>query len=189
MWPIFKSGRTKQETREVSHIKLKLKTKRWSPSLFCRLNLVEMLMPIQLPVVTLILVGNGKMTTNFLPAIPVTGTFKVNSGTPSIKNAHQLFYPLKLGTTWLALANVTITNTMRGGSSIGLECRGLYSLATLKSWDHQVNNPRLAYWRMREHTEQTQAIAAEVVLDPSACQLPDRRMGPFKTIQPQIHPM
>lgn len=34
-----------------------------------------------------------------LPAIPVTGVFKVNSGTPSIKNARQLFYPLKLDTT------------------------------------------------------------------------------------------
>lgn len=74
-----------------------------------------------------------------LPGIPVTSTFKVNSGTPSIKNAHQLFYALKLGTMWLALANVTVTHTMRGGASIGLECRGLYSLATL--W-----NPETTRW-------------------------------------------
>lgn len=49
-----------------------------------------------------------------------------------------------------------------------------------------MNNTKLAYWRRRDHTEQAQAMPAEVVLDPPACQILDRRMGPFKTIQPQM---
>lgn len=50
------------------------------------------------PVVILILVGNGKMTTNFLPSLS-QAPLQVNFVIPSIKKAYQLLYTLKLDLT------------------------------------------------------------------------------------------